>query len=293
MPPPLLSIIIPTHNRVQILRQCLDYIEKQTVRDHLEVIVVIDGEDQKIVEMFANLSWSFPLTCFAIPKSQQGIARNRGVEHAKGETVLFIGDDIWLAPQTCQMHLEAHQRLAGHSSKAPHHDKAIAVLGFTKWDPGIEITPVMQWLDKTGWQFGYESIAQFAHAEIPCSIQHRFTYTSHISLPREIAWKIRFREDVDLYGWEDVEWGMRLRDAGVSLFYESDARAVHHHKLSLQDSLVRMEKIGRSAKHFEKFCPEFDRVPKGWKLRAYHILALLPTMRGKHARAFLRGIHTA
>ncbi|PIP65074.1 hypothetical protein COU77_01195 [Candidatus Peregrinibacteria bacterium CG10_big_fil_rev_8_21_14_0_10_49_16] len=280
-----LSIVIPTRDRAQILRRCLDAIEKQTIRDQLEVIVVIDGEDPKTSDMLANLVWSFPLTCFAIPKSQQGIARNRGVEQAKGDYVLFINDDVFLAPQACQMHLYTHQR----SFDTAHHD-TYAVLGFTQWDPSLEITPVMRWLDKTGWQFGYDKIQEYTHKEIPKDIQHRFTYTSHISLPKKIAWKTTFREDVDLYGWEDIEWGMRLRDAGISLMYEPDARALHHHHLTLEDSLKRMEHIGKSAAHFASVCPEFDRLPKGWKLWTYRLISVLPTMRGRHAKAFLQGM---
>lgn len=277
MPSPHISIVIPTRGRAQILRRCLDHIEKQTIRDQLEVIVVIDGEDSKTAEMVSSLRWPFPLTCFAIPKSQQGVARNRGVEKARGETILFIGDDIFLAPHAGERHIAAH-----HSS--------CAVLGHTTWDPAVSITPVMHWLEETGWQFGYPLIKQYAHQFLPPEIQHRFTYTSHMSLPRAIARAIPFREDVRLYGWEDVEWGMRLRDHHVALFYEPDARALHHHRVTLGESLQRMEVLGKSAVVFAGIRKDFDRVPRGGKLCAYHLLALLPTLRGKHAKAFLRGL---
>ncbi|MBI3332054.1 hypothetical protein HYZ99_03790, partial [Candidatus Peregrinibacteria bacterium] len=191
---------------------------------------------------------------------------------------LFIGDDIFLAPDACEKHVAAH--------RSPQ----VAVLGFTTWDPSLEITPVMRWLEQTGWQFGYPHIATYAHQNLPQEIQHRYTYTSHISVPTDIAKKIRFREDVNLYGWEDIEWGMRLRDAGISLYYEPDATAFHHHAMTLEDSLKRMEMIGRSAVHFQKIHPKFDGVPRGWKLMAYRILSFVPSMRGTHARAFLSGV---
>lgn len=282
---PALSIIIPTRNRPQILRRCLDHCERQTIRDQLEVIVVIDGDDPKTAEMLASLRWSFPLACFAIPKSQQGAARNRGVAHARGEIILFIGDDIFLAADACERHLRAHEQ-----QKTPTTDPA--VLGHTTWDPAVGVTPVMHWLEKTGWQFGFAYIAEHAGKYIPPDMQHRFTYTSNISLPKETALQIPFREDVTLYGWEDIEWGLRLRDADIPLFFEPTAGALHHHRLTLQDSVQRMEELGRAARVFAKLHPGFDRVPRGGKLLLYHCCAILPTLRGRHAKAFLRGLYS-
>ncbi len=169
----------------------------------------------------------------------------------------------------------------------------MAVVGFTTWDPALPITPVMRWLEQSGWQFGYPMIEQYAHGFIPSDIQQRFTYTSHISLPTEIARQFPFREDVTLYGWEDVEWGLRLKKAGVRLFYEPDARALHHHPMTLEASLKRMRTLGISVVTIEKIEPELHVVPRGWKRWAYWAIALLPTMRGRHARAFLRGVDSA
>ena len=301
---PTLSIIIPTRERAQILRRCLEHIAKQTVREQLEVIVVIDGDDPKTAEMLSSLRWSFPLTCFAIPKSQQGVARNRGVAHARGDIILFIGDDIFLAPDACEVHVRTHARCQVSGVRCQvqipndlRREKLEAeswklktTLGFTTWDPVMVITPVMHWLEETGWQFGYSHIAEYARKFLPRDSQHRFTYTSHISLPRAVAQDIPFREDVTLYGWEDVEWGIRLRDASIPLFYEPRARALHHHPLTVEDSLKRMETLGRSAQAFAKLHPSFDRVPHGGKRLLYHLLALLPTLHGKHAKAFLRGL---
>ncbi len=276
---PQLSIVIPTHKRADILRNCLDSIENQTVAKELEVIVVSDGHDDETCALFAKKSWSIPIQFLEIKKSQQGSARNRGIQEAKAPFCLFIGDDIFLEKDACEKHL----------SRLTTHDNT-AVLGFATWDPAIGITSVMRWLEKSGWQFGYPKIARFAHATISKSMQHQFTYTSHISLPTVIAKKFAFREDITMYGWEDIEWGMRLRDAGVKLLYEPGAKAIHHHKIELKDSLKRMEILGKSAALLSSMIPNFDRLPQGWKLYAYYIAASLPTMAGRHRKAFLRGI---
>lgn len=301
---PLLSIVIPTHKRAEILRRCLEHIDAQTVWEQLEVIVVSDGEDSATMAMMASRSGRVPVTFFSIPKSQQGVARNRGVEKARAPVVLFGQDDIFFAPDACEVHLRVRSgkwivdsgQYGSKDPRMPHFPLSTinyqlpAVLGFTTWDPALEISPVMRWLERNGWQFGYPMLAPYAHAFIPATMQHTVTYTSHISLPTEIAKKFPFREDVSLYGWEDIEWGMRLRDAGVPLFYEPDAKALHHHPMTLEQSLQRMKTLGQSAVLMEKNVPGFDRVPKGWKLFAYRLAGLLPTMAGKHRAAFVRGM---
>jgi glycosyltransferase involved in cell wall biosynthesis len=277
---PSLSIIIPTYKRPETLKRCLEHLEAQTVRDELEVIVVSDGHDANTSALFDNKSWQIVIHFFEIEKSQQGKARNTGLKNARAPLVLFLGDDIFLAPDSCQKHLEAHLQNADDSTP-------VAVLGFTTWDPLCGITETMRWLEKSGWQFGYPQIQQYTQKLLPADIQHRFTYTSNISLPRNIAKTHLFREDVSLYGWEDVEWGMRLKKAGVCLYYEPAAKALHFHHMTLEDSLKRTETLGKSIKSFPHLR---DRYPRGLKRIAYEVASLLPTMAGKHRRAFLRGM---
>lgn len=277
---PALSVVIPTHRRAALLKEALGHLQRQTVAEQLEVIVISDGpDDQARQAAEAAVIGGQPVVFLEIPKCQQGVARNRGVERATAPLVLFAQDDIFLAPEACAVHLRAH---------AVHPDSA--VLGFTTWDPACGISPVMTWLEATGWQFGYPQLQPYVRRQIPPAIQQRYTYTSHISLPTKTARCIAFREDVTLYGWEDIEWGMRLKKDGVPLIYEPDATALHHHHLELTDSLKRMETIGRSAVHIETICPELRVVPRGWKAWAYRAMACLPTMRGRHTSAFLTGV---
>lgn len=233
--------------------------------------------------MFSREKWKMPVQFFEIEKAQQGIARNRGLQEVTAPYVLFIGDDFFLRPDACAKHLEIHEKLHAMNQQT-------AVLGHTAWDPALEITPAMKWLDTTGWQFGYPMIEQYAHDFIPSDIQHRFSYSSHISLPTEIARAHPFNEDARLYGWEDILWGMELRDSGLKLLYEPDAKALHHHHITLDVSLKRMETLGESAVKMKRLNPALDRVPSGFKLFAYRLLSLLPTMRGRHAKAFLAGL---
>lgn len=275
---PALSIVIPTYRRPVILTACLEHLEKQTIAEKLEVIVVSDGHDPATVDAVTKRQWKIPVKFFEIPKSQQGAARNRGVKEATGDIVLFIGDDILLDPLACEVHLDAHE----HAN--------IAVLGRIDWDPSVGITPTMQWLDHTGWQFAYRMLEQYAGKNVPAELQHRVTYASNLSVPITIARSIPFPENLTEYGWEDVVFGQELKKNGAALVYEPAAHALHHHRIDLEDSLKRMQSIGRTARVMAERDPAFDRIPRGWKLWAYRVLSLLPTMRGKHAKALLEGL---
>jgi len=146
-------------------------------------------------------------------------------------------------------------------------------------------------------QFGYPLVAPFTHTFLPETEQHFFTYASNLSLPTKILWQHPFREDALLYGWEDVEWGRRLAQSGVRLFYEPDARGYHHHPFTDAEVWERSRTLGQSAAHLERaLAAEGDVdlriVPHGIKKFLYTILSFLPTYRGKHWRAFLRGVRT-
>lgn len=276
-----LSVIIPTHQRADTLRMCLEHLEKQTAVDRIEVIVVSDGHDEATDRLFAERQFDFPVTYFSIPKSQQGAARNRGAEKAQGNICLFIGDDAFLEPDACEKHLDAHAR--GEK----------AVLGFATWDENLEVTPVMRWLEKSGWQFGYPKIMRYANRHIPNHMQHLFTYTINISVSKSVAAAIPFDEEVTLYGWEDILWGMRLAQQSVPLCFEPDARARHHHSMTLEQSLARMRTLGESVVKITATHPDLDRMPRGIKMLAYRLASLLPTMSGRHRKAFVQGIEQA
>ncbi len=282
MSSPLLSVVIPTHKRAAIVSACLEHLEKQSIADRIEVIVVSDGHDQDTVEAITKRAWNIPVTFKEIPKSQQGAARNAGVKDAKADLVLFLGDDHLLAPGACEAHLTAH---AAHEN--------VAVLGFTEWDPAVGITPVMRWLDKTGWQFGYAFLKPYEGRRVPEDMQHRFTYAGNLSLRTDVARALPFPEGVTEYGWEDVVFGMELKKKNIGLVYEPAARALHRHRIELNDSLTRMRAIGKTAELFARRDPAFDRRPKGLKLWKYRVLSMLPTMRGRHAKALLEGMNAA
>ncbi|MBT5915178.1 MAG: glycosyltransferase, partial [Opitutae bacterium] len=87
------SVVIPTHNRLHLLRRTLYSVQAQTLPP-LETIVIDDGSTDRSHE---SLATEFP-TVQWIRQSNHGVshARNQGIKHAKGEWIALLdSDDTW------------------------------------------------------------------------------------------------------------------------------------------------------------------------------------------------------
>lgn len=86
----LVSIIIPTFNRVDYLEEAIQSVVNQTY-SNIEVLVVDDGSTTNYAESICN---KYP-NCYYYYKKNGGLssARNYGVTKAKGEYIAFLDDD--------------------------------------------------------------------------------------------------------------------------------------------------------------------------------------------------------
>jgi cellulose synthase/poly-beta-1,6-N-acetylglucosamine synthase-like glycosyltransferase len=86
-----ISIVIPAHNAGQTIQRCLDGLECQTVpRDFYEIIVVDDGSSDNT---YAQVMTYKNVRLFKQQYSGPSAARNLGIQHARGEIVLFTDAD--------------------------------------------------------------------------------------------------------------------------------------------------------------------------------------------------------
>ncbi len=110
---PKISVVIPTLNRADLLARTIDNIEAQTVpHDSYEVIVINNASTdhtREVLEQKARVYCN--LKVFSQDKPGAAATRNVGIRAAKGETVLFIDDDILADPGLIQAHLEYHRTI--------------------------------------------------------------------------------------------------------------------------------------------------------------------------------------
>ncbi len=106
MKDPLVSVVIPTCNREEMLKRALASVQAQTFSD-FEVIVVDDGAGTS-----AMLPVSDPRFRYIKNTQKKGGAgsRNVGIQSAKGEYVAFLDDDDMWMPEKLFITLDALQR---------------------------------------------------------------------------------------------------------------------------------------------------------------------------------------
>jgi glycosyltransferase involved in cell wall biosynthesis len=92
---PLVSVVIPVFNGERFLREAVQSVLDQKYAP-VEIIVVDDGS----TDGTAVVARSLPETVRYLHQTNQGpsAARNRGIEHARGELIAFAdADDLWPA----------------------------------------------------------------------------------------------------------------------------------------------------------------------------------------------------
>ncbi|KAB8194122.1 glycosyltransferase [Nonomuraea phyllanthi] len=95
---PLVSVIIPSYNRSEVLRLCLDAVNNQSY-PHIEVIVVDDCGTEDAAQVAASRGARVVRTEV---NGGPTPARNLGAEHATGEILFFLDADIALDPDAVE-----------------------------------------------------------------------------------------------------------------------------------------------------------------------------------------------
>lgn len=89
-----ISVVIPTYNRVRLLRNCLISLFNQNYpKDKFEVIVVDDGSRCFAQEVINSFTKDFKLKYVCQKHQGPAAARNLGIRESKAEIIAFIDDD--------------------------------------------------------------------------------------------------------------------------------------------------------------------------------------------------------
>lgn len=219
---PVVSVIIPTHNRRELLRRALDALAGQSYpRRLLQVIVVADSCNDGTPEMLRQIKTPYQLIALEQADAAAAAARNRGADHASGEVLIFLDDDVIAGEKLVEAHVRAHLNRAGE-----------VVLGYL---PAV--------VENGGGYFQAELRSwwedMFARMREP---GQRFTYRDLLSGNFSIRAE-NFRKyggfDAHLQCHEDYELGARALAAGARFVFVPEAFGSHHERTDLERSLQR------------------------------------------------------
>ncbi len=211
------SVVIPTYNRLAILTKALDALENQLSHTEYEIVIVDDGSTDETVPFLQQNAQRFPHVRL-LEQNHKGpaAARNLGVCEAIGDTIIFIDSDLVVTPQFLSVHVNTLEQAKD---------------------------------DKI---FTYGRVVNTANFEHPTREPYKITdfsaayfATGNVAIARK--WLLEaglFDEGFSLYGWEDLELGVRLKKLGLQLIKCPEAVGYHWHppfSLSQLPRLIQVE----------------------------------------------------
>jgi glycosyltransferase involved in cell wall biosynthesis len=225
-----LSVVVPTHNKRDLLGRTLDALAEQEVPGGWEVVVVDDGSSDGTMDLLAGRVGALAGHLHVVRSEHnrgRAAARNLGVRAAVGHWVLFLDDDILAPPGLLAAHLavlEAHPRCG--------------TIGLVRTAPELMDAPHLDYLDSRG-------LAKVKGDRVPA----RYFVTQNAAVPRAAFLAVGgFDEGFSGYGFEDVELAFRLEDRLGLVFRPVRwpvPQHLHHH--SLEQYLLKRREVGRVA----------------------------------------------
>ncbi len=210
-----ISVIIPTYNRWEKLENLLKSLEKQTNTD-FETIVIDDGSTDKTLRNLKEYEKNTTLKLIVVSQTKKGpaIARNKGIEKANSEKILFLNDDVIADTKLIEEHLK-------------FEGKGKTVLGWIKPTK----TTMQGWKYYYGPHFHYKQIL-FDLENLP------FLYFITANLLVEKGKIIDvglFNTDFKLAFCEDIELGYKMEKKGIKIIFNRKAIVYHDHPLSIEE----------------------------------------------------------
>ena len=99
---PKVSIIIPVYNPGEYFTRCLDSVVNQSLKE-IEIICINDGSTDGSMDVLMSYSENDNrFKVFHQKNSGAGAARNKGIDVAQGEYIVFLDSDDWIENDMCE-----------------------------------------------------------------------------------------------------------------------------------------------------------------------------------------------
>lgn len=215
----LISVVIPTYNRAELLRHSLRSLSQQSLgRAEFEVIVVDDGGRDESRAVVAEFEAQLNIKYFWQEDKgfRAGKARNVGTTIAEGKYIVYIDTGVVLGRDTLARHKQVHQRsefptviigyVYGFEVDAATEKKMAPLLAAQ--DADVIIAELAK--------LGANDIRERQYSELGDNITNwpapfDIFWTCHVSAEREELLKAGlFDESFNSWGGEDVDLGVRL-----------------------------------------------------------------------------------
>jgi GT2 family glycosyltransferase len=223
---PLISIIIPIRDRVDLLKRCLESIEAKTTYRHYEIIVLDNQSEEP--ETLAYLA-GLPHTVIPVPGLfNYSHLNNVGAAHARGEFLLFLNNDTEvIAEEWLEALLEHAQR------------KEVGAVGARLLFPNDTIQHAGVILGHGGFAnnaFWGESAASPGYCCLSHVVRNCSAVTGACMMTRRAVFDEVGGFDENLaVAFGDVDLCLRMREKGYTVVYTPYATLYHLESATRED----------------------------------------------------------
>jgi GT2 family glycosyltransferase len=193
-----LSVVIPTYNQADLLKESLLSLVDQTLSPQTyEIVVVDDGSTDQTATVLRG--FGPPVRVVRLPANRgRSAARNAGIRAADAPLVALVDSDIIVGRDFLSTHLEAHRQ----------HGNGILSRG-----PVIDVSDV----------------ATARDGQLPKLVSSpAYLTTANVALAKDALLRAGlFDEHFPGYGWEDFDLGFRLKRLGIKRVFCRQAVAFH------------------------------------------------------------------
>ena len=221
---PKISIIIPTKDRIDLLRRCIESIQNRSSYDNYEIIIVDNmSQEEETAAYLDGLGKSYE-NCRIIKfneKFNYSKLNNYAAEFARGEHLLFLNNDIEvLNSDWLEAMLEQSQRdeIGCVGAKLLYPDRKIQHVGVVVgW--GGRAEHIYKWLHSNdiGYMGHFVSIRNYSAVTAACMMLRK-------SIFNEVG---GFDERFEI-GFGDVDLCLRVRELGYENLFTPYAELLHY-----------------------------------------------------------------
>ncbi|MCB0419424.1 MAG: glycosyltransferase family 2 protein [Bdellovibrionales bacterium] len=227
-----LSIVVPTHHRKDDLLRLLASVNHQKIdRSLFEVVVVSNEVDSDLRQCLGeSKELNFQIRYFEVGSIGVNLARNLGLDKARGSIVYFLDDDcVLLDARTLLTILELHNsfpEVGAFGGKYVIDESA----GF--------LDLVYQWIQDLWMESGFLKDQQTC-----------FLIGGNTSYNRKVLGENLFFDESIIYGGSETELNLRLVKQGYILQYSDELQVLHQARNSFWGLFGKAFKQGRSAQN--------------------------------------------
>jgi len=220
---PLISVVIPTFNRKNLLDWTLRSIQNSGYpMENMQIIVVDDASDDGTFGFCRGIQ---TIRCIRHEENKgRAATRNTGLAKADGEYIFLLDDDQVIPPGYFTAHLQIY---------SGYHD-CIATVGQYRTPPPY----------RNRWGIYSEQRGPVRFKDDSKSLSAKYFQGGNVSIRRSALLKTGFFDpQFDRYGGEDVDLGQRLKDYG-SIYFCREGYSDHFGIQPLDNHLDRLQEFG-------------------------------------------------